>query len=246
MDDIEVNSNEMTLPERGFFRRFIGILFSPGEVFIELERKPRWIFPLLLAAFGQWIFFVIRFPLYKQLIVESTNLTNKAQGLSMTPEQLEAATSTTLKMGLAAIPIGGVIGILISTLIFFTLMKMFKGSGTYVQYLSVIGYAGIISFLYYALAAGLSFFTGDMYLKLACDSISAYLNPDLEGTFLFGFGRGIRFFSIWEYIVIGIGLAQLSKLSRKKVFIIVGILFITFALISGGAELITARLQSLY
>ncbi|MEW6211268.1 MAG: hypothetical protein AB1631_23080, partial [Acidobacteriota bacterium] len=33
----------------GFGKRLIGIIFSPGEIFADLNRKPRWLIPMLIA-----------------------------------------------------------------------------------------------------------------------------------------------------------------------------------------------------
>ena len=45
--------------QQGAFKRFFGVLFSPGETFKDINRKPTWIAPIIIALFisgGFWMF----------------------------------------------------------------------------------------------------------------------------------------------------------------------------------------------
>ncbi|HEV8482119.1 MAG TPA: hypothetical protein VGV87_01065, partial [Blastocatellia bacterium] len=46
---IELHTTQPEAARLGPLQRLIGILFSPGETFVDINRKPTWLAPLLIS-----------------------------------------------------------------------------------------------------------------------------------------------------------------------------------------------------
>ena len=218
----------------GFFQRVIGVIVSPSETMKDLIAKPRVLFATLLTALSMLGLYLIRFQMYKDFMKTTMELTLANSNKQLTPEQIQSAMPITVITGLIGTPIGSVLAWIVGAAILFGLIKLFKGEGKFKQYLAITGYAYVIMFLYILLSAIVSFFSGSLLLDSSVTNITNLFLPDLKGTYVYGVLRGIDFFTIWHYIVIGIGITLVSKLSKPKVYSIILIIYIASILIGAN------------
>ncbi len=214
-------------------QKIAGVIVSPGETMAHITARPTFWFPVLLIALGQFILLLARFPLYMQTVREEVALAlQQVEGLQLTEAAVEQYVNFGAYFGLAAAPVSSMISWMVITLGFFLLLKLFKGEGSFKQYLAVTGYAYIIMGLNILLTLVVSFFTGQLYLDASLAHVSRIIAPDLHGTYLYGIIRGIDLFTVWYFAVMGIGAAAVSKTSSGKVSLVTAILFIASVLIS--------------
>lgn len=214
-----------------FFQRVAGIIVSPAKTLQDLIAKPRILFPFLSSAFGLLVLYLARFELYKDYLRETLERA-AAVDPSITAEQIEALIGITTSMGLFTTPLTTIIVWLVSAAILFGAVKLFKGEGRFKQYLSIVGYCGVITLLYYVICIAVSFFSGALMLDASLANITNLFVPYIKGTFIYGVFRSIGFFNIWYYILIAIGVTLLSKLPKSKVYPIVTAVFIIEMLVN--------------
>jgi len=209
-----------------FFQRVSGIIFSPGKVMADLAEKPRVLFPVILIALTVFLVFFIRMPLYEeylmQTVSESADYYESVTGQKMTPDMIRQSAKQGLVWGLAFMPVSSLVFWVVMTLVFFAVIKIGGGQGKLKQYFSVVGYSYVIPALYYLLVLVVSFITNDLYIEVPMTSLANFLDSGLQGTAIYGIFKGIDVFSIWQYIVIAIGLFTVSGFKRKwPVYVIV-------------------------
>ena len=117
----------------GAVGRIFGVLFSPGETFKDIVRKPSWFAPLVILT-------VLSIGVCALLVqkVDWANMIRKQQDASprsaqMTDEQKETAVNVGVKIAVpiawAAGFVGPVIGALLFAVIYMLAFNMFKGAG---------------------------------------------------------------------------------------------------------------------
>lgn len=223
-----------------FIQRVLGVLVSPSKTMDDLCVKPRVLFPATLMAFSPLLLIGLRFPLYKEFIRRSVEMSAQIQAemfnMQMTAEQIEQSVSIQSIVGLVSTPISSVIGWVIGTAILFGIIKIFGGQGKFKQYLSITGYAGVITLFNYILITLVSFVTNNIYLDIPLTSIANVLPQEMEGSFIFGLIKCIDLFSIWGMAVTAIGAAIVSKLSKAKIYSIAAALYLVQMMFAGFAE----------
>ena len=230
------NETQEPVVELSLMQRILGILLSPGEVFRDLERRPKLLFPLLLVAFGQVIFLGARFSLYKEFMLSNMKMMMKTSPMHLSMEQMQAAVNTQATFGLIVTPIVSLVSLVIITAITMWILRLFGGKGSFKQYLCMNGYTNVISMVYLLIALILSFFTANIYMDVPYDSIATFLGPDMRGTWAFGIAKGIRVFAIWQYSALAIGLAYISKVDKRIVYGLVALGFVALVLFGGYGE----------
>ena len=234
MENTIINNENQEVKGLNFFQRVTGIIVSPRETMKDLVRKPRILFPMLLMVLSVLLYQLLRFDLYKEFLKYVMQMSLQQQGMQISPEQLEASMGLYVIFGMAGAPLGAIIAWIAGSAILLGIMKIFKGEGSFKQYLSVTGYAYVIYLLYLLVSLGLSYSTGELYIN---DSPALFASG-MKGTMLYGFLRGIGLFTVWQYIVAGIGVVELSKVSRAKVYSLMAIFIVIVALIgANGARL---------
>lgn len=233
--------------EMGFLQRVAGIIFSPGETMKELVRKPRLLFAIILTALSQLVVFVVRFPLLQDYLIKtvkaSLEMTGAASNIEVTPQLVEKTVEIQRVVMLISTPIGSVFSWIMLTAILFGILKIFKAEGSFKQFLSVTGYAYIITSLYLLITLVVSFFSGDLYLTMPLTSLGNLLPESLKGTFIYGLARPLDLFSIWYYAVVAIGAVEASKLSKVKVYTVIVIMFAATLVIAGVSEAALGQLM---
>lgn len=243
-ENIPLNSenNAVTAIEykMNFIQRVFGVIFSPGKVMQSLAQKPRILFALLLTLVIPVAKILAVYPMYIEYSRSLMESQYAKMNIEATPAMIDQALNVSKYTVLIGGPIGTVAMWFLSALILWVIIKIFKGEGRYKQILSITGYASVISALSAIVTIITTRLTGT-YSLVSFTSLASLL-PEMKGSFLFGAAKAIEIFSIWQYIVIAIGLATVSKLSKKKVYIIIACVFALLVILAGITEIRTAAL----
>ena len=231
-------SGEYNYPKMNFIQRVFGVIFSPGKVMQDLEQKPRILFALLLTLLTPVVMILSVFPMYLEFTRSTLEATFAKMNTQMTAEMTAKQIDQALNIAKITGPIGGAVAAaamwFLGALVLWTIIKILKGEGRYKQILSVTGYSAVIA----ALSAIVTIITTQLigtFSEVSLTSLASFL-PNMKGSFLYGAAKTIDVFSIWQYIVIAIGAATVSKLDKKKVYIIVACIFAVLMIYTGAME----------
>lgn len=239
--NLQFNNEVMTEPHEtkqlNFFQRVLGVIVSPEQTMKNLAAKPRILFPILIMVFGVLLLYILRFSLFQDTIRTAIeNSLNQGKTPQMTKEQVDLAIKIGSITGLIGVIIAPLFAWLAGTAVLFAVIKMFKGQGSFKQYMSITGYAYVITLMFLILTGIASYFTGNLELDLSLGVISSLLIQDPSSSYLSGFMAGllksIAIFSIWKYVVIAIGVTIVSAIPKKKVYYIVFGIFLLGALVT--------------
>jgi hypothetical protein len=227
MQDLSTSINDESINTKriSFWERLVGVIISPKETMEDLVNKPRVLFPFFIVAFGSLIFYLIRLPLYKEMINRSLELQLQESGSQFSSGQSGFIQNVGIIGGLIGTSIASLVIWLIVAFAFFLLIKVFKGEGKFKQYLSILGYSYVINALYLMISLFVSYFSNNLFFDSSIASIVEIFAPNLKGSLIYGVLRGIDLFGIWQYIVISLGMASLSKISKEKVYLITALIY---------------------
>ena len=224
----------------GFFSRVFGIIFYPGRVMEDLAEKPRVLFGLLSLLLATPIVSLIRYDTLMQTLRETLEQQYLSMGFPITGPEFETTLSIALYSSIAGGGVMQVLVILLLALGLFIVAKIFRGEGKYKAYLSISGYAAVISLLNVLLLLGVSYISGSMTLDL---SLAMFLPVDADAvlrTFLSNF----EIFNIWYFIVVGIGVAAVARFGKGKAIAVTTIVFALSVAISTGLVFISTMLTA--
>lgn len=232
MSEIQLSTinEEAAYEQPGFLKRLLWVFTSPGKLMASLAEKPRILFALILSAVSVDALYLVHLPLYKDFLrattIASSGYMESLTGQTMTPEMIEQGLPTAIITGLISTPFMSLIMLLLTTVIFLVIFKIMGGEGKFKAYLSVVGYAGVISSMYILLVMIISNFTGSLHVDPTLTSLATLVSKDSAGVVLYNVLKNIDIFSIWYYIVMAIGLATVSKIKKQYVYLVVCVVFL--------------------
>ncbi|MCM8709543.1 YIP1 family protein [Clostridium sp. SYSU_GA19001] len=200
---------------------------KPGKVFAQFLEKPKYLGNMLVLAVITCITSVMGSIAAKGVMDEI--LDKQTQGLDPAAAQMSKGIANVMTSPAVAV-IGGlvglVVGIYVSSAIYFGLAKLFKGEGTYTQMVAVYVLA------HYPLVIGK--FISTVY-SVAVKKTIADPNKAV------GFGdviiNALNVFGIWRMVIFAIGISVVFKISKKKsatIVILIWAIGLIFSLISVG------------
>ncbi len=228
-------SEEASVKQPGFFKRLLWVFTSPGKLMENLAEKPRVLFWMIFGSLPMAILYIVRMPLYKETLrkaILAQSEIYEAYGMEMTPEMVEASLPASVITGLISIPFATIIGFLLTALLFFIILKLMNGQGKYKAYLSVTVHANIITVLYTFLLIPISHITGSLHDSAPLTSLATLAPLDMAGTPFYTFLANIDIFRIWYYVLLAIGFCAVSRVKKKKVYIVTAVIFLVGLLIS--------------
>jgi hypothetical protein len=232
--------DKMEEKDLSIVQKAIGVFFSPNESFQVIDRKPDWIFPLVVIIILTLVFTMITLPytLPEQMQKQRAKLEERG----MADDDIDRAMETGEKMGKIMAPVGVIIGVPIALLLF-TLITWFVGNvllggqTTFKKMFSVYTYSSLIG------TFGLLIRSVIIFVKKTADihfSLALLLPQEQSETFLYKFLKAFDVFSIWQYAVLAIGFAIIYKFTIKKAGWTMAAMFLIIALISAGLAKIFA------
>ena len=236
-------------PKPNPFARMIGVLFSPNETFASIARRPDWVVPLLtIVLIGYVTTFFIMPRLDWDAVVSMQEEQIKAKNPNMSQEDLDRVEKMTKAGGKVFAWIAPVIFVLWYLLVAGVLLLAFRllgGQGTFRQAFSATLYAwmplllnGIILTIVAVARGGL---IDPTQMPTLVKSNPAFLVNMKAQPVLFALLASIDIFTIWTVVLLIIGFAALSRVSKAKAAAIVISMWVVCILI----KLIGPALQTL-
>jgi hypothetical protein len=232
----------------GPFSRLTGTLLSPGETFVDINRKPTWIAPILIAIIVAVAFSFFYDWKVKPDYLEITRQQMKARvrGGEMPPEEtIKRAADLTSKINWVYAIVFPPIGYLFLAGVFALGMLLMQAQTTFKKILSVVAWAGtsvgIVSTI--VVTASVMIRETDSLKdvpwyyasRYTATNLAAILSP--ESPVLKALTGSLDVFSIWRLILLSIGLAAIAgsrKITTRKTATLVVALWVLGILVSVG------------
>jgi hypothetical protein len=222
-----------------FFKRLKGIVVSPIETMRNLEIKPNLLYPILMIIVVVIATLLLNTGSFKEYSRQELIKANVQENVERTAEKIEQIVNRNVNVRLFAIPFMTLFIWVVGTAILFLLIKVLKGKGTFKEFLTITGYAYIILIFSGVLEAFVIFITGDNNKEFSITSLALILPQTLKGNFFYGIAKGIEIFTIWNYFIVGIGICYVSKLSKAKVYGVIGVMFVWPLILGGIGEVLS-------
>ncbi len=230
----------------GPLSRLAGTLLSPGETFADINRKPTWIAPLLIAiisAIALSLFYDWRVkPDY--LEITRQQMKQRVRGGEMPPEEtIQKAADISSKINWVYAIVFPPIGILFISGVFALCMLLMQAQTTFKKILSVVAWTfsgvGVLSTIVVAASVAIRdvstlkdvpWYYASRY---TATNLSAILSP--ESPVLKALEGSIDVFSIWRVILLSIGLAAIAgsrKITTRQTGTLVAVLWLITVLLA--------------
>lgn len=150
----------------GPVQRFMGIIFSPGETFADINRKPTWLVPLIISivvagAFG-FAFESIVKPDWNEIVrVQARKAAERFGGQAPSDSDLQAQVAITKTINKFAFIVGPIIGTFFVAGIFALGLMIMSAKTTFKKILSVISWSGAVTGVIWTVVVIASFMLRD-------------------------------------------------------------------------------------
>jgi hypothetical protein len=118
-----------------------------------------------------------------------------------------------------------------AAVLFFIFNVLLGGDSSFRRVFSVYCYASLVAMLGMIVRFPLIMTKGDMNVQT---SLALLLSPNAKDSFLYSVLSSFDVFSIWQVILVSMGLGVIYKYSTKKAFTAVVILWIIYILAKSG------------
>ena len=202
-----------------FANRFMGVIYRPQTVMAFLKNNPFILFGIISSLFAAVVYYGVNYSLF----VEYT----KETALNSETTLDQQITNT-----LISTPLLSVFYWIFLTGLTFLLVKLFKGTGKFKQFLAVYSYGYVIVWISFLVYYIISLFTNSLFPDLSLAGLFAQSLSGMEETFLYGFLKGIDLFGVWYFVIVYQGIKVVSELTKGKsilITLIVALLVISLA-----------------
>lgn len=212
------------------------VLYEPGAVFTRVSEKPKFLMPYIGLCVIQIIVTAVNLPFLKAAM-SAQFAAQAATAPAGAPDP-----SKFVVIGLAFVPIGIAIALLISALVLWVLVSIMGGDGKFGTLLSVSAYACVPSVVLLAIVGAIVLqikgpegitSPSDLQPALGLDLLA----PDAKG-FVGAVLKGINPFSIWGLVLTAIGIQITHKTSKGTAYAVaIGAMLLGLIVIGGFAML---------
>jgi hypothetical protein len=202
--------------------RIIGIFTNPRATMEDIVARPTWLIPFIIVsvfAMGrQYLLADLETQVGKDMISSSTKLSDDQKSKILEDMDANSASPMRQAINLAKWPIIIlVVDLILAGLLLFSGNTFLGGQSTYKTIFAVVNWSGLISVL---------FFLVDVPLMRSFESIVPVtslvgLLSSERFSFTYFFMSMVEFFTIWEHVVIAIGLVAAYKFSLNKSLVVV-------------------------
>ncbi len=213
--------------------KVINIFFEPRKVFESLKIKPTWLIPFIIVALLGIGFFYYTYPFIMAQQVEKIQENEK-----IPEEQKERIIEKMTEKDhppiwqLAIAPVGTLVSVVVvAAVLFFVFNVLLGGDSSFRRVFSVYTYSSLIAIPAMIVKFPLIMMKGNLNVQT---SLALLLSINQKDTFLYNVLSGFDIFTIWQVILISMGLGILYKYSTKKAFTAVFILWIIWILLKSG------------
>jgi hypothetical protein len=216
-------------------QRIIGVLFNPGPTFESIVQRPNILGPLLV-----FVVIAILSSVAVAVKVDFAALAREAieANPNIPPDKAEGAVSMTksvMKISMYASPLLIVLMLVITAGVCLLAFRMFGGEGNFNIALSVTIYAWFPRLIRGILGAIVMLTKGSMSiydLQNPVMSNLAFLFDPKTQPVQYALGSALDIFNIWSLVLLIIGMASMSKLSKARSAVIVIVLWVIVNLFS--------------
>jgi len=229
------------------FARIVGVFFSPNETFQSIARKPDFGVPLTILALLSLVTGWVLASRLDFVAMMREAMESNPQTASMPAERLDSTVKMMAGVTKAisyASPLVSILMLVILSGIIFLAFRMFGGQGDFKQAFSATVYAwyppllkGVIAFIVLLNRKNISMVDLQNPVR---SNLGFLVNPKTQ-PLAFAFLSSIDVFSIWLVILLIIGFAALSRLSKARSAAIV----ITLWIIGTLLKLIGPAIQAM-
>jgi hypothetical protein len=212
---------------------FLNIYTSPSKTFTKLSEKPKWLIPLIIVVIVSILLSLValsrtNWDEQKAKVREMLEKRNVPQErIDKTMDAMNPKTG--LIRGIIAMFIATPLGILIFTLVLNLLLPLLGISGLFKKTFAVTTHSALVRVPGAMVKAILMFIKGSSDIST---SLMLFLPKMAHQGFVYGLFSRIDFFTIWELILVGLGLKVLFNISGKKSYYVVFGLWLLYIIIS--------------
>lgn len=203
----------------GLVGRMVRVFYAPSETFEAVRRRRSWLdwfVPVLVIAVLSLVVAYITMP-----IIMQTQADKLQERLQSSPDTSEEQREMVEKMqgvgkvfGLVGAPIGVFLAVCVLGAVLLLLAKVILGAEVaYGQMLTVVGYAWLIGIISMAVRVPLMLAKETAIIHMGP---GVFVSETMGKTFLGRLLTGIDLFTVWEVCVMGIGIAVIGALPKKK------------------------------
>jgi hypothetical protein len=227
--------------------RLTGVIFSPTETFVDINRKPTWLVPILISVIASVafsLFFQWRVNIdYEQIVRNQMRRATERSGQPMPPDDMirQQAEFARIIGRIAPVVFPPIFIALISGIFALGLMMM-AAQTTFKKILSVVAWSNAATGIIYILVAAASLMLRDPTTvdptqpgSIAATNLAAFVS--VEPGMLSAVLGSIDIFTIWFLILLSIGFAVISgskRLTAGKTGVLVFGLWAVWLLIRAG------------
>lgn len=219
-------------------QRLLNIFYSPGKVFKSINHKPNFWLPMIITMVISLLFYLAYSGPFGEIMM-TTLEAQAATNPAMTPEFIETLVKIFSIAAIIIAPFSVAFMIFLSALFYWLGSMIFKGHGSYMKYVSIMAHVGLISTISLIVTGLMYLISGEFLLDRPITSLASLLPDSMKMTMLDGLLLNFEVFSIWRLILIAIGIQEISGLSRKKAFVIVGIIYSIGIILTCGSLLLS-------
>ena len=231
--------------EISLFRRMVGTFFSPGQTFEAVEDRctwADWVIPVAVVAAFTVLFVWWTYPIaHLEQIEMSRERLEQQEELSEEQKEEElkrVEAGVELERAAVMVTVMVFVGLFIQAAIFFFGAQfILQGDRRYKDVLAVTAYSMLVGVPAAMVRLLLTLSKGTMKVQT---SLSFFLSPEMEGTFVYRLFSGVDFFTFWQMCLMSIGIGIVYGMPFKRtgtmVFVFWGIWIVIGAVLPGGFE----------
>jgi hypothetical protein len=235
-------------PKPNPFQRIVGALLSPSETFQSIARRPDVLVALIILLIVSFLFGLVVAAHVDFGAAARESMEQKGNASPAQIEQGVRIASTIGKIATYCSPLLTLIFLLIIAGVLLIAHRMFGGEGDFKQAFSVLTYASYVTVIEGLIRTIILMAKGGMVSGLDMATLvrsnPAFLVDQKDHPVLFSLFSSIDIFTIWYVVLLVIGFAAISKLSRKKSATIIIGLWILVILIKVGFAALQAGMKS--
>jgi hypothetical protein len=223
-----------------------GVFTAPGETYETIANIPKknyWLVPILICIvvglITTFLFMrdaeLVSSVMDKQKKEMMEKFEENIKSGKMTQEQADSAMESMDPAGIffkiigyGGAVIGSFVILFILSLAYLLILKIMKAQFDFSNVLNVVGLAMLIGAVGNLLAMVVSILKGDM----SSLGLGLLFTEESVGEKLYALLSKIDIFSIWFYVVIGIGLSKIARMEFSKTVIIAFIPFVIYVIVS--------------
>ncbi len=209
--------------------KVFNVFFEPRKVFESLKIKPTWLVAFIIIAILGIGFFYTTYPYIMQQQVERIRDNDKIpeeQKQVIIEKMTENTHPPVWQLFLA--PLGAIVTlVIVAAILFFVFNVILGGDSSFRRVFSVYCYSSLIAIPSMIVKYPLIMIKKDINVQT---SLALLLSADSKNSFFYSVLASFDIFSVWQLILVSMGMGLLYKYSTKKAFTTVLVLWIIWIL----------------